>query len=168
VRIWANGALGTLSLNDAVDEPGGLDVLPDGRLVVADTNHHRVVSIDVHSGLVEEIHVRDAHDTWENAGPSLSGTAGATIVIQGDVDLGGLDLDFQQGPPVRIRLSTDSEPLLGPGPRSWALDRLPVSLEVQLGHPGKGVLTVDVIASTCEGDVCTIRRNTVEHALTVS
>ena len=85
-----------------------------------------------------------------------------------DVDLAGLDLDFQQGPPLRVHLSADSEPLLGPGPRSWALDSLPVTLEVQLGHPGKGVLTVDVIASTCEGDVCTIRRNTVEHALTVS
>ena len=79
------------------------------------------------------------------------------------------DLDFQQGPPVRVQREhrfrrRSSEP----GPRSWALDSLPVTLEVQLGHPGKGVLTLDVIASTCEGDVCTIRRNTVEHALTVS
>jgi hypothetical protein len=30
------------------------------------------------------------------------------------------------------------------------------------------VLTVDVIASTCQGDVCTIRRSTREHTLTVS
>jgi thiol-disulfide isomerase/thioredoxin len=168
VRIWADGTLRTLPLSEAVDEPGGLDVLPDGRLVVADTNHHRVVTVDARSGTVTEIHVTDDQTTGENAGPSLSGAAGATIVVRGHLDLGGLDLDFQQGPPVRVHLSADSEPLLGPGPRSWALDRLPVSLEVQLGKPGKGVLTLDVIASTCEGDVCTIRRNTVEHALTVS
>ena len=168
MRIWADGELRTLPLHESVDEPGGLDVLPDGRLVVADTNHHRVVTIDAHSGAVTEINVRDEQQSGEHAGPPLSGAAGARIVVQGDVDLAGLDLDFQQGPPLRVHLSTDSEPLLGPGPRSWALDSLPVTLEVQLGHPGKGVLTLDVIASTCEGDVCTIRRNTVEHALTVS
>jgi thiol-disulfide isomerase/thioredoxin len=168
VRIWADGALRTLPLSEAVDEPGGLDVLPDGRLVVSDTNHHRVVSVDPHSGLVAEIRVRAERETGEQAGPSLSGAAGATIVVRADVDLGGLDLDFQQGPPVRVHLGTDTETLLGPGPRSWALDSLPVSVEVQLGRPGKGVLTLDVIASTCEGDVCTIRRNTVERALTVS
>ena len=58
--------------------------------------------------------------------------------------------------------------LLGPGPRSWALDALPASVEIHLGHPGTGVLTVDVIASTCEGEVCTIRRLKREHTLTVS
>jgi thiol-disulfide isomerase/thioredoxin len=168
LRLWADGTLRTLPLSEAVDEPGGLDVLPDGRLVVADTNQHRVVTVDVRSGEVTEIHVRDEHRTGEQAGLSLSGAAGATIVVRGDVDLGGLDLDFQQGPPVRVHLSADSEPLLGPGPRSWALDSLPASIEVRLGKPGNGVLTLDVIASTCEGDVCTIRRNTVEHALTVS
>jgi hypothetical protein len=39
---------------------------------------------------------------------------------------------------------------------------------VRLGGRGRGVLTLDVIASTCEGDVCTIRRSTREHVLTVS
>ena len=143
-------------------------MLPDGHLVVADTNHHRVVTVDPASGSVIELQVRDEHAAGQNAGASLSGAAGTTIVVRGDVDLAGSDLDLQQGPPVRVHLSTDSEALLGPGPRSWALNRLPVSLDVRLGRPGSGVLTLDVIASTCEGDVCTIRRNTVEHALTVS
>ncbi len=168
VRIWTGGALRTLQLSEPVDEPGGLDVLPDGRLLVADTNHQRVVAIDAHTGTVTAIQVRDTDGTGENAGASLSGAAGATIVVQADVDLAGSDLDLQQGPPVRVHLTTDSETLLGPGPRSWALDSLPVSVKVLLGHPGKGVLTLDVIASTCEGDVCTIRRNTVTHPLTVS
>jgi thiol-disulfide isomerase/thioredoxin len=168
VRIWAGGELRTLHLSEPVDEPGGVDVLPDGRLLVADTNHQRVVTVDIQTGTVTEIRVKDEEGSGENAGASLSGAAGATIVVQADVDLAGSNLDLQQGPHVRVHLTTDSEPLLGPGPRSWALDSLPVSVKVRLGHPGKGLLTLDVIASTCEGDVCTIRRNTVEHALTVS
>jgi DNA-binding beta-propeller fold protein YncE len=168
IRIWADGALRTLSLSEPVDEPGGIDVLPDGRLLVADTNNQRVVTVDTRTGAVAEIHIRDGHPAGESAGASLSGAAGATIVVQGTVDLAGSDLDLRQGPPVRVHLSTDSETLLGPGPRSWALDSLPVRVAVRLGQPGEGLLTLDVIASTCEGDVCTIRRNTVEHKLTVS
>jgi thiol-disulfide isomerase/thioredoxin len=168
VRIWADGVLRTLPLSEPVDEPGGLDVLPDGRLLVADTNHHRVVTVDTVSGSVTEVRVREQHADRQTDGPSLAGVAGALITVRADVDLAGSDLDLQQGPPVRVHLSTDSETLLGPGPRSWALDTLPVSIEVRLGRPGTGVLTLDVIASTCEGDVCTIRRNTVDHPLTVS
>jgi hypothetical protein len=41
-------------------------------------------------------------------------------------------------------------------------------LEVLLGSPGSGVLVVDVIASTCSGDVCTVARSTSEHPLTVA
>jgi len=89
-------------------------------------------------------------------------------VLQAGVDLAGQNHDLSQGPPVRVHLTTDSETLLGAGPRSWALDSLPVRVEVRLGSPGAGLITLDVIASTCEGDVCTIQRNTVEHALTVS
>jgi thiol-disulfide isomerase/thioredoxin len=168
LRIWADGKLRTLTLSEPIDEPGGLDVLPDGSLVVADTGHHRVVTVDPRTGSITELQIRDEHAAGQSAGASLAGATGATIVVQADVDLAGSDLDPQQGPPVRVHVSTDSEALLGPGPRSWALDSLPVRVEVQLGRPGGGVLTLDVIASTCEGDVCTIRRNTVEHALTVS
>jgi thiol-disulfide isomerase/thioredoxin len=168
IRIWADGTLRTVALSDAVDEPGGIDVLPDGRLLVADTNHHRVVTVDRTTGSVTEIRIRDDRAPGLPTGASLSGAAGSTIVLQADVDLAGKDLDASQGPPVRVHLTTDSETLLGAGPRSWALDSLPVRVEVRLGSPGAGLITLDVIASTCEGDVCTIQRNTVEHALTVS
>ncbi len=89
-------------------------------------------------------------------------------MLEAEVDLGGLDLDRQQGPPVHVTVSVDPQTLLGAGPRSWALDSLPARLDLRLGTPGTGVLTVDVIASTCEGDVCTIKRSTREHTLTVS
>jgi thiol-disulfide isomerase/thioredoxin len=166
VRVWENGSLRTLPLSEPVDEPGGLDTLPDGRLVVADTNHNRVVSVDLRTGEVVEIDVRD-QGAGEIAASALSGASGTSIVVTADVDLGATELDLQQGPPIRVNLSADPQTLLGPGPRSWALDTLPVSVQVRLGSPGSGVLTIDVIASTCEGDVCTIRRSTREHVLTV-
>jgi thiol-disulfide isomerase/thioredoxin len=168
LRVWESGALRTLTLSDPVDEPGGLDVLPDGRVVVADTNHHRVITVDVDTGEVAEIPILDRRDQAAPAGSPLSGAAGGSVVVGGDVDLAGSDLDLQQGPPVHVNLSADPPMLLGAGPRSWALNALPVSLEVRLGSSGSGVLTLDVIASTCKGDACTIRRTTREHMLTVT
>ena len=168
LRVWENGALRTVLLSEPLDEPGGLDGLPDGRLVVADTNHHRVVTVDVRSGAVAEIPIGGGQSGAPLQGMALAGVTGAPLVLAADVDLGGSDLDVQQGPPVHISVSADPQTLLGTGPRSWALDALPVTIEVRLGSRGRGVLTVDVIASTCEGDVCTIRRTTREHALTVS
>jgi thiol-disulfide isomerase/thioredoxin len=168
LRVWDAGSLSTIRLSEPVDEPGGLDVLPDGRLVVADTNHDRVITVDITTGAVTEIDVHDVDGGFEPAGAALAGRAGAALVLEADVDLGGLDLDIQQGPPVRVSVTVDPEPLLGAGPRSWALDGLPARLDLRLGSPGSGVLTVDVIASTCEGDVCTIKRSTREHTLTVT
>jgi thiol-disulfide isomerase/thioredoxin len=168
LRIWETGVLRTLPLSEPLDEPGGLDVLPDGRLVVADTNHHRVVIVDVRTGAVTEVRIGGGEDGEQTRGPALAGVGGARLALTADVDLAGSDLDLQQGPPVHVNVSADPQTLLGAGPRSWALDGLPVSVEVRLGARGRGVLTLDVIASTCEGDVCTIRRSTREHALTVS
>ena len=143
-------------------------MLPDGRLVIADTNHHRVVAVDVRTGAVTEVRIGGGEDGGQTRGPALVGVAGARLALTADVDLAYSDLDLQQGPPVHVNVSADPQTLLGPGPRSWALDGLPVSVEVRLGGGGRGVLTLDVIASTCEGDVCTIRRSTREHSLTVS
>ncbi len=167
LRVWANGTLRTVGLSEPLDEPGGVDVLPDGRVVVADTNHHRVVTVDLATGVVAEIAVSDQRRTDGAAGTQLSGGPGEALTLEADVDLAGSDLDVAQGPPVRVSVSADPQTLLGPGPRSWALDTLPVAVEVRLGREGSGVLTVDVIASTCEGDVCTIVRSTREHPLTV-
>jgi thiol-disulfide isomerase/thioredoxin len=174
VRVWEAGALGTIPLRgpvgelEGLDEPGGLDVLPDGRLLVADTNHHRVITVDVSTGEVAEVHVHDVDGATEPAGSALAGRAGDGLVVESDVELSGLDLDVRQGPPVHVSVSVDPQTLLGAGPRSWAVDSLPVRVDLRLGTPGSGVLTVDVIASTCEGDICTIKRSTREHSLTVS
>jgi thiol-disulfide isomerase/thioredoxin len=167
VRIWESGQVRTLRLQESVDEPGGLDVLPDGRLLVADTNHHRVITIDIASGAVVEIPVGVASPAQPQDAEALTGAPGTTLRLTANVDLGDADLDLTQGPPVHVNVSADPPALLGPGPRSWALDSLPVSVEVQLAGRGAGVLVIDVIASTCFGDLCTIARATREHSLTV-
>jgi len=53
LRLWSgvDGELRTAPVEGLL-EPGGLDVLPDGRLVVADTGHHRVVVVDLRAGTV--------------------------------------------------------------------------------------------------------------------
>jgi thiol-disulfide isomerase/thioredoxin len=167
LRIWDRGTLRTLHTSEPLDEPGGLDVLPDGRLLVADTNHHRLVIVDTTGGAVVEIPV-GVPALAGSPPPPLSGAPGAVVHVQASVDLDGADLDLDQGPPVHVNVSADPPLLLGPGPRSWALLALPVDLELRLGSPGSGVLVVDVIASTCAGDVCTVVRATREHTLTVA
>jgi hypothetical protein len=168
LRIWERGQLRTLPLQEPVEEPGGLDILPDGRLIVADTNHHRVVAVDIATGVVTEIPIGAVPAAPSRDAEALTGVAGATLRLTAGVDLDGADLDVSQGPPVHVNVSADPPTLLGPGPRSWALDSLPVSVEVQLDGVGAGTLVVDVIASTCHGDVCTIARATREHSLTVT
>jgi thiol-disulfide isomerase/thioredoxin len=167
LRIWDAGSLRTLQLSEPVDEPGGIDVLPDGRLVVADTNHHRAITVDAGTGVVTEIPIVDPRLASDTDGDALAGSPGAALHLTATVDLGDSDLDLAQGPPVHVNVSADPPTLLGAGPRSWALDSLPVSIEVRLGQPGSGVLVMDVIASTCKGDVCTIARATREHPITV-
>lgn len=53
LRLWSgvDGELRTAPVSGLL-EPGGLDVLPDGRLVVADTGHHRIVLVDLAAGSV--------------------------------------------------------------------------------------------------------------------
>jgi len=167
LRVWEDGRLRTLRQSEALDEPGGIDVLPDGRLLVADTNHHRVVTVDMETGATAEITIRDGRTGASAPAEALSGDSGGTLRLAANVDLNGAGLDLQQGPPVHVNVSADPASLLGAGPRSWALDALPVQVEVRLGRPGTGILSFDVIASTCEGDVCTIQRLTREHHLTV-
>jgi thiol-disulfide isomerase/thioredoxin len=161
LRVWRDGRLSTLSLSEPLDEPGGLDVLPDGRLVVADTNAHRVVFVDVRTGLVEALRLDDRR------GQPLHGRAGETVHLSLVLDTGGEDVDPTQGPPVRVTVSADPGPLLGSGPRSWALADLPAEVDVVLGTPGEGVLSIDVTAATCKGDLCTVHRRGEERPLRV-
>jgi NHL repeat len=73
-------------------------VLPDGRLLVADTNHHRVVVVEIPTGAVVEIPV-GAPTLAEPPATPLSGAPGAVLHVQANVDLGGADLELNQGRP---------------------------------------------------------------------
>ena len=68
LRAWRDGRLETVPAAGLL-EPGGLDVLPDGRLVVADTGNHRIVLVDPVDGAVEEVEVRGALDDPAGTGP---------------------------------------------------------------------------------------------------
>ena len=160
LRIWRDGSLTTLAVDTVLDEPGGIDVLSDGRLVVADTNNHRVVIVDPASGHAVELRL-------EEPGDEIRGAASTSLTLEASVDLDGEDLDHAQGPPVRVSVAAAPDSLLAPGPRSWTFDGLPAAVTLSLGTPGTGTLVLDVIASTCHDDVCTIRRRRRRHALTV-
>lgn len=58
LRVWRDGQLQTLAVR-GLAEPGGLDVMPDSRLVVADTNHHRILLVDPRTGALDELNIRD-------------------------------------------------------------------------------------------------------------
>jgi hypothetical protein len=161
LRVWRDGRLSTLALSEPLDEPGGLDVLSDGRLVVADTDAHRVVFVDIRTGVVEALRLDDRR------GEPLRGRAGETVHLSLTLDTGDEDVDPSQGPPVRVTVSADPGTLLGSGPRSWALDNLPAEVDVVLGAAGEGVLSIDITAATCKGDLCTVHRRGEERQLRV-
>ena len=169
LRVWKDGDLRTLPLSEPVDEPGGLDALPrrppPGRGHEPPPGDHR-------RRPVTEPLRRSGSATRPRMsrfpGPRSQGSPARTWSSPPRSTSQALELDLQQGPPVHVSVSADPQTLLGAGPRSWALEELPASVEVRLGNTGHGVLTIDVIASTCAGDVCTISRSTREHPLTVS
>jgi thiol-disulfide isomerase/thioredoxin len=161
LRMWRDGRLETLDLSEPLDEPGGLDLLPDTRLVVADTNAHRIVFVDRRTGAVEALSLSDRR------GAPLRGRCGETAHLTLALDTGGADVDPSQGPPVRVVVSAEPPTLLGAGPRSWALAALPAEVDVVLGAPGEGVLSIDVAAATCRGDLCTVHRRGEERPLRV-
>jgi thiol-disulfide isomerase/thioredoxin len=151
---------------DGLDEPGGLDVMDDGRLVVADTNNHRVVIVDPVTSSVEPI-VLD--ESWVDVpeGEALWLSPGTGVALPFAVGLEGHELDVSDGPPVRVTVAADPAFLLGDGPRQWHLSRAEGVVEVTVGHPGVGALTVDVLAAACDADRCTLHRSRRRHPLTV-
>jgi DNA-binding beta-propeller fold protein YncE len=152
---------------EGLDEPGGLDVLPDGRLVVADTNNHRVVIVDPDTGVIDLVAV---DETWRDApeGEALWVAPGRTLPVPFSVSLdGGETLDVSDGPPVRVSVSAEPASLLGNGPRAWALSAPDGEVEVVTGRPGEGTLHLDVSVAACDDDRCTVHRLRRRHRITV-
>jgi sugar lactone lactonase YvrE len=161
LRVWRGAHLWTVPV-DGFAEPGGLAVLPDGRLLVADTGHHRVVRVDPLRARTRDLEIgRPASsDVAEGAPVAVAGTiveaAGATVGVTLDLDPGDDVLDGAGGPPVRVRAVAGAPGLLRE-PTEWTATALPATVELALGE-GSGRVTVELLAATCGPDACRLRR----------
>ena len=161
LRVWREGHLWTVP-DGGLDEPGGLDVLPDGRIVVADTASHRVVVVDPVAASARALDV-GRPGSVDEAAPVVAETlvvpAGSSLELVLDVELGGEALDAAGGPAVRVR-GEASEPGLVGGELAWAATSLPARVVVGLSDaPGSaGRLTLELLAATCGPDACRLWR----------
>jgi sugar lactone lactonase YvrE len=161
VRVWRGSHLWTVPV-EGFAEPGGIAALPDGRLLVADTDNHRVVRVDPLRARAVTLDVgRPASsDRAADQPAAVAGTivqpAGSTVAVQLDLDPGDDDLDPAGGPPIRVRAVADVPGLLRE-PSSWTAAQLPVAVDLALGE-GSGRITVELLAATCGPDACRLRR----------
>lgn len=166
LRVWDGQSLQTLPVT-GLEEPGGLDVLPDGRLVVADTNHHRVVIVDPASGAVEPV-VLD--DSWvmSTEGPPLSAAAGQPFPAPVGIHLADEELDEAAGPVVRVAVEARPPSLLAAGTLRWSLPTADGEVQPRAGRPGAGLLLVEVRANTCRDGRSAVRVSRRRHRLDVA
>jgi hypothetical protein len=152
-------------------EPGGLDVLPDGRLVVADTGHHRVVVIDPVSGRLEPLELEATHvpalPSPVAEGVPLVAEPGQPFPLPFGVDLGPFELDPGADGPVRIVVDAQPGWLLDHGPRVWRHVEPEGRLVLQGGSIGEGWLVVTVRAGAQGDGVKTVRQSRTRHGLVV-
>lgn len=156
IKVWEEGVLRTLPV-EGLDEPGGLDVLPDGRLVVADTNNHRVVVADPVSGAVEPLKL---DERWVHAaeGALLSASAGAWLEVSWAIELLGEEPEGARRSPVRVTVSASPPALLEDGPVSWSGGSVDGVVAARAGGPGSGMLLVEVTADVRHGPRRRLRR----------
>ncbi|MCW3001337.1 MAG: hypothetical protein JWQ20_635 [Conexibacter sp.] len=161
LRVWRGAHLWTVPV-EGLSEPGGVAVLPDGRLLVADTGNHRIVMVDPVRARARTLQVGrpGSSDAPEDLPASVADTivqaAGSTVTIGLDLDAGDDELDGGAGPPVRIR-AVASDPALLREPTTWTAPALPAEIDLALGE-GSGRVTVELLVATCGPDACRLRR----------
>ncbi len=170
LRRWRNNRLETLPV-DGLLEPSGLDILPDGRLLVADRAQHRICLVDPETGTVTPltfatVTLPDA-ETTPGWGPRLDAATGAELAIGFAIDLGPFELD--RTAPVPVRVSLESEPpwLLDAHPGDWVHHAPTGELHLRGGTPGSGFVTVRLEARVGTEGVSGTRRSVIRHRLTV-
>lgn len=145
IRVWDGGRVRTLPVR-GLRHPGGLDLLPDGRLVVADTGNSRIVVVDPATGAVEPV---DIDETWVHGtdGEPVSVRAGGTVEVDAGIDLVDEELDRSGGePPVRVVVSARPSGLLAGGAVAVGLDGPRGRVRARAGGAGSGWLLVEVTA----------------------
>ncbi len=166
LRVWDGQSLRTLAV-EGLEEPGGLDVLPDGRLAVADSNHHRVVFVDPWSGAVEAL---ELDESWvmSTEGHPVRAFAGQPLPIAVRLDLVDEELDGSAGPPVEVVVEARPPSLLPAGPLRWSLPVSEAEVEAWTGRPGTGLLLLEVVAKTCRAGRGAVRVSRRHHRLEVA
>lgn len=166
IRVWEGGRLRTLPVR-GLRRPGGIDVLGDGRLVVADTGNHRIVLVDPATGAVTPV---DIDETWVHGtdGPPLRLSPGRSVTLGVGIDLVDEELDPGAGPsPVEATVSSRPARLLAGGPVRVALPGARGTVDVTGGQAGFGHLLVEVTASTVAVEGPTRRTQRFRHVLDV-
>ncbi|MDQ3575852.1 MAG: alkyl hydroperoxide reductase, partial [Actinomycetota bacterium] len=165
LRAWDGRSLHTLAVDD-LDEPGGLDVLPDGRLVVADTNHHRVVIVDPDSGQVVPL---ELDESWvmSTPGSPVVAETGRNVDVPVSVELGDEELDHSDDDAVHIDVTARPASLLTEGSGPWSMTSAQGQLELRAGDPGVGLLLLEVSANTRREDRSAVRVHRSRHRLEV-
>ncbi len=170
IRWWRDRRLVTLPI-EGLREPAGLDVLPDGRLAIADSGNHRIVLADPDTGELQalELDVIDLPAAEPNPvwGPPLQTEAGDDLPVPFTVELGGLDLDLTVATPVRVDIRAEPTWLIDHGPTAWSHVRATGEVHLQGGSLGSGTLTVTVEARVAGDGIVSTRRSVTQHPFIV-
>lgn len=147
LRVWDDARLQTLPVQ-GLRRPGGLDLLPDGRLVVADTGNHRIVIVDPATGALTPI---DIDETWVHGtdGPPVHLAPGRPVSLDVGIALVDEQLDRSaRTAPVVVMVSSRPRGLLAGGPVRSTLPEAQGVVGLTAGRPGAGYLLVEVTART--------------------
>lgn len=165
LRVWEGGRLRTLPV-PGLCRPGGVDVLPDGRLVVADTGNHRIVVVHPATGSVTAV---DVDETWVHGadGPPVRLSPGRSSALDVAIELVDEQLDPGVAAPVEAVVSSRPDGLLASGPVRVSLAGPRSMVTVAGGLVGTGYLLVEVTAHTLGVDGPAQRVQRRRHVLDV-
>lgn len=190
LRWWRDQRLVTLPVHVAggvpLREPSGIDALPDGRLVIADSANHRIVFVDPSDGTATPLELdvlalpeREPDVVW---GDALQAGTGETVAVPFSVGLdqpgvdrpgvdepgsGRLELDLSAAQPVRVDVRAEPTWLIDHGPTAWTHVAPSGRVTVQGGSQGSGTLTVTVVAQVAGDGVTAVRRSVTQHPLVI-
>jgi len=171
LRMWEGNKLKTLPFED-LNAPGGLDLLPDGRIVVADTGNNRVIAVHPDRAVAWAIDIGGQHQPTIEAdideGAPLRATRGREIGVPFDCFTEHDSLDIATGGPVRIWIRAEPASLLGDCTTRFEADVATGRVPAIGGTPGKGHLIVEVTAECLDSHRDpTTHRSIIRHPFRV-